>query len=64
MKFERNEIVGIKQYRGDEYNYEARVNNVKETIVNDYIYYHVSNMNMPFHGTVSGFFKEDELEKI
>lgn len=63
MSFERLEIVGIKQYRDDEYNYEGRVMNVKETW-NGHIYYYVSNMNMPFMGSISEFFKESELEKI
>lgn len=56
--FKVNEIVVIKQYKNDEYNREGRV----KQILGDGTYW-VANMNMPFMGNVSDFFKEDELEK-
>ena len=57
--FEINEIVTIKEYRDDEYNCEGRIN----TIMEDGKYW-VTNMNMPFMGTISAAFTEDELEKL
>lgn len=60
MKFQENEHVIIKEYIGDEYNERGRVNGYNP----DTKKYWVTNMNMPFMGTVSDFFDEDELEKI
>ncbi len=60
-EFAEGDHVGIKIYKGDEYNYEARVNIVNP---NKDKPYHVSNMNMPFMGTVSGWFRADQLEKL
>lgn len=58
-KFAHNEVVVINQYIGDQYNEQGRVN----SIMDDGRYW-VTNMNMPFMGTVSDFFEEDELSKV
>jgi len=56
-EFKINEHVNIKKYAGDEYNSEGRV-----AARDDKKGYYVQNMNMPFMGTVSDWFKADELE--
>jgi len=58
-KFAHNEVVVINQYIGDQYNEQGRVN----SIMDDGRYW-VTNMNMPFMGTVSDFFEEEELSKV
>lgn len=58
-KFKVNETVKINKYDGDQYNEVGRVNSITE----DGRYW-VTNMNMPFMGTVSDFFDEDELSKV
>jgi hypothetical protein len=61
-KFAHNEIVVINQYIGDPYNEKGRVNSVNDTHDGS-VRYWVVNGNMPFMGTVSDFFEEDELSK-
>lgn len=58
----RLDTVIIKKYKGDQFNEQGIVLSLKT--FNYGIKYHVSNMNMPFMGTVSDFFYEDELEEI
>jgi len=50
--------VNIKQYKDDEYNSEGRVIQISE----DGKSYRVSNLNMPFMGTVNDWFTADEVE--
>ena len=57
-KFDRLEHVIIKKYVNDEINKYG----VIKSIDNDM--YWVTNLNMPYMGTISDFFTEDELEKI
>ncbi len=53
-----NDIVLILPYKDSEINSRGRVTQ----IMGDGSF-HVSNMNMPFSGTISDFFTERELEK-
>jgi len=55
-EFEIGEHVNIKKYAGDQFNSEGRVASLDERG------YLVQNMNMPFMGTVSDWFKADELD--
>lgn len=57
-KFVVNEFVRIKRYAEDGINGYGRVGYIE-----DDGRYFVTNMNMPFLGTVNNFFNEDELEK-
>ena len=61
MKFKHNERVLIKKYRNDPDNSHGRINLVSPK--KDRPYW-VTNLNMPYQGTVSEFFSEDELEKV
>ena len=58
--FRIGQPVLIKKYRGDQYNEQGRVN----TYDADTGRYWISNMNMPYMGTVSDMFSEDELENV
>ncbi len=57
-KIKVNDIVLILPYKDSEINSLGRVTQ----IMGDGSF-HVSNMNMPFSGTISNFFTERELEK-
>lgn len=57
--FKVGEIVIIKMFRGSETNERGRINHISS----DGRYW-VTNMNMPFQGTVSDYFWSDELEKV
>jgi len=54
--------VYINKYIGDELNKQGIVLDIKT--FNKGIKYHVSNMNMPFMGSISDYFYEDELTEI
>lgn len=56
--FKLNEIVIIKKYKDDETNCKGRVTAIDQNL------YHVSNMNMPFMGSVNKWFYVDDLKKI
>ena len=58
----RLDHVIINKYIGDDFNEQGKVLSIKT--FDKGIVYHVSNMNMPFMGTVSDFFYEDELTEI
>lgn len=60
QKFEINEAVTILQYKDDQYNREGTINSYNA----DTKLYWVVNMNMPYLGTVSAMFNENELEKV
>ena len=60
MKFKRNDHITILPYKNDRYNCVGRINQV-DTVNKQY---HVTNMNMPFMGTVSEWFKENQLAKL
>lgn len=60
--FKDREMVIIKMYKNDEYDRKGIVQGEIEK--NGVVKYWVSNLNMPFYGTVSDFFTADELEKI
>ncbi len=57
-KFQENEFVSIKKYPKGDINEKGRI----VTVYPDGRYW-VANMNMPFAGTISGIFNEDELER-
>ena len=57
MDFENNEVVKIKEFEHDQFNYIGRVNDFNG------FQYHVTNMNMPFMGNVSDWFFDYELDK-
>ena len=57
-KFKANEFVRIKQYEESGINGYGRVSYIKE---DGRVF--VTNMNMPFLGTVNNLFDEDELER-
>jgi len=59
MKFKINEFVKILPFKNDTYNCEGRINQIDITNKR----YHVTNMNMPFMGTISDWFEEKELAK-
>jgi hypothetical protein len=66
LKFEKNEIVKIQKFKGDPINEEGRISDI---IISDgehgveVVLYRVTNLNMPFQGTVADFFTAPELEK-
>lgn len=57
-KFKKNEHVIIKKYIGDKMNERGVISTINH---NDYW---VANINMPYYGTICGWFNEKELEKI
>jgi len=58
MKFKRNETVIIKKFRNNPNEKFGRIDSIEDGK------FRVTNMNMPFMGTVSDTFSEDEIEKI
>ena len=64
MTFKHNEIVGIKEFKDCEYNCHGRVNSNRFNKILGETVWHVSNMNMPFQGTISEWFTFEELYKL
>jgi hypothetical protein len=58
-KFKTNDVAYIKAYKNDPDNCKGRV----VTVFDDGRFW-VSNLNMPFCGSVSEIFTADELEKV
>jgi hypothetical protein len=59
MEFEIGEVVILKNYRNTQYNREGRVLGYDP----DLDAYLVSNMDMPFMGTLYKYFSVDEIER-
>ena len=62
MKFKQFEHVRIKQYPENDINTYGMIQSIIKHGKN--VRYWVTNMNIPYCGTISEFFTETELQKI